>query len=597
MVKIVYTREEKSLIFEKNQRIEQNHTKNQEVVQNYIKKDIYEYVKNINIDAKAFTWFCNIENMKVKDSYLEDFYTYDNIPLYYFERPTIYLNFKQIISCFFIIKNIIESIHDDIEVESDDDIFLDVCNRVFNLKCHKVLGKRIVSSVPQSVKDKKLKMLLRILRGIKSYVKFKFSPSNKDNVLVVSNVMNLNLLKVNNEEKFVDTQIGSVVNKLKEDFNVFNMQCIFNFDMLDKGLLYKEDYVPFEFFMIYKKLKGEKLVHTNLIKNNLSNFENINWIYEGYDLKEVMLKYAFNNLESRYMSDLIEILCAERFIKKHKIKKCILTDEGDRPRCFVTAGNRQNIDTFAIQHGIINEVSPAYIINTKYDNVIPKCSFVWGERYKNMLKNNSNIYNRNKVESVGQLRTDFLMNYLKHKANDNSKVRILYATQYFKDLLMPATDILFDALNLMEKDYEVLVKLHPADQYYDIYKSKAEEKRIKNIKIVKDGDLYEFLAWCDVVVSVHSTVVVEGALLNKPSICIKLPKYNDAGGFIKDGLSIGIENENELKNYLDNIHSYKFDEKFNQYMQNNFYKVDGKVTERITSTMINLTKNQLGGKI
>lgn len=569
MIKIVYSNEEKKIFFEKDK----------EKIYKGIERELYKYIEKVNIDEKVFGWLSYLENIIIDNKNLEDFYIYDNIPLYYFERPTIYFVTKQILTYFYIIKNIKENVKDDMEIESDNDIFIYISNEVFNLKCRKIVGKKFNT---KTTKHRIFKMLVRTLRGIKNYIKFKLKFSNKDNVLVLSNVMNINLLKIGNERKFIDTQIGPVVDKLKENFNVLNMQYMLNNDILDKSLHYKEEYIPFEFFIIYKKILGRKFIDRSLIKNELKNFKKIDFMYEGYNLKNPILKYVFNNLEERYILDLTEILCAEKFIKRHKIKKCILTDEGDRPRCFITAGNRQKIGTFAIQHGIINEVSPAYTINSKYNNIIPKCTFVWGERYNNMLKELSNLYRSSEIQVVGQVRTDYLINYLNKKNNnENNKIKVLYATQYLKDLLIPATDMLFNALSSMESEYEIIVKLHPADQYYDIYKSKAEEKKIKNIRIVKDGDLYELLDWCDVVVSVHSTVVVEGALLGKPSICIRLPKYDDEGGFIRDGLSIGVDNEFDLKNQLMHCKGKVLSDRTKKYLEYNFYKSDGKVSSRI----------------
>lgn len=146
----------------------------------------------------------------------------------------------------------------------------------------------------------------------------------------------------------------------------------------------------------------------------------------------------------------------------------------------------------------------------------------------------------------------------------------------------------------MEKEYELIIKLHPADKYYHIYESLIEQYNIKNVKILEDGDIYEIINWCDVVVSVHSTVVIEGALLDKPSICILLPKYNDAGGFVRDGVSLGAKDEYDLKNYLEGIKNMSFENRFSEYIKNNFYKVDGKVTDRIVSII--LKNDNMGGE-
>ena len=94
----------------------------------------------------------------------------------------------------------------------------------------------------------------------------------------------------------------------------------------------------------------------------------------------------------------------------------------------------------------------------------------------------------------------------------------------------------------------------------------------------------------------YITVVVEAALMNKPSICILLPKYNDNGGFVKDGLSFGVKDENELLEYMVkiNLEDITLNNNMQKYITENFYKLDGKVTERIISIIENpLDSNNL----
>ena len=62
-----------------------------------------------------------------------------------------------------------------------------------------------------------------------------------------------------------------------------------------------------------------------------------------------------------------------------------------------------------------------------------------------------------------------------------------------------------------------------------MYEACCIKNGITNYEITKELDIYDALIWCDLIISVHSTVVLEGAILNKPSICIILPKYNDEG--------------------------------------------------------------------
>lgn len=560
------------------------------VIEDHKEISIDAYIKNVDIDKEVFNYLQFLENQEIGGLQLEDLYLYNNIGMYCFERHSIYEKLKGIFYCFFVLESIIKKCKEELVVETDNMILSDLCSEIFHVKVINTQCERKDLSAKKLNAGVIFKLALRNLKGIKNYFKFLIKRRNgKENFLSVSNVMNINKVNINGCTALIDTQLGITVKALSENYNMFNLQYLFDFKQLDKSLKYKEDYIPFELFLIFKRLSKDKYIDKNLIKDDLDKLGLLDYKYKNYELKDVVTKYVFKDIKNRYLDDIRELVCAKRLIEKLNIKRCIVVDEGDRPREFIVASNMNNLKTFALQHGILSEMSPAYIMKSKYkDNIVPKITFVWGQKYKDILLRNTNMYNDENVKVVGQNRTDLLKQYIgKPEKNKDDKIRILYATQYFKDILEPATNILFKALSLMNKDYEIVIKLHPADVYYDTYKSLISKYEIKNANIIKDGDIYELIDWCDVVVSVHSTVVIEGALLNKPSICILLPKYNDAGGFVRDGISIGVKDEIELKERLDNIHEFKFDSKFNEYMEYNFYKIDGKVTERIVNSIKN----------
>ncbi|HBG37965.1 MAG TPA: hypothetical protein DDW58_01800, partial [Clostridiaceae bacterium] len=166
----------------------------------------------------------------------------------------------------------------------------------------------------------------------------------------------------------------------------------------------------------------------------------------------------------------------------------------------------------------------------------------------------------------------------------HEEIRILYATQatsYMEDLVYPPTEMLFKSINNLNKKYELIIKLHPGDFHVSDYEKMIKKYEIRNVKIVRESDLYDLIKWCDVIITVHSTVAVEGAIFNKPSVCILLSKYNDVAEFVKDGVSLGARNEDELRNILLNIKDNNNNEKMQQYLKYNFYKIDGNVNQRI----------------
>lgn len=550
--------------------------------------DLFEYIGKVNVDEEAFKYLTYLENQLVNGFKLEELYLYDNVPLYIFNRPTIYRKIYGLIFCIMIISKTQSKINQELIIQTDDSIMEKVCLEVFKLQCEKINSKTHIQPI------NKAKLVKRFIKGIGSYCKFLFENSllnkknHKEPFLIISHASDLNPVK-GNTDGYYDTQLGRVIDNLKVSYNILNFQQLNNKYIIDKTLNYHENFVPFELFIFYKRLKAKKDVNNNLVVDNLIYMDKFDFYFKEINLKDIMLNYVMKDLRESYSSYLYEIIVAEKIINKFKIKKCLVVGEGDRGRCFISAGNRLKICTYAVQHGIINETSSTYIINSKYREVlVPQNTFLWGERYKELLIAHTNVYNKENLNVVGQIRTDHLVQngYLK-MGKSSGAFKIFYATQYFRDLLEPATIMLFKALNLMKEDYELIIKLHPADLNFEFYQDMVKKFNIKNCKILKDGDLYELIKWSDLIVSVHSTVVVEAALMNKPSICILLPKYNDAGGFVKDGLSFGVKDANELLECMVkiNIEGMTLSHNIQNYIAENFYKLDGNVTNRIVNVI------------
>jgi len=572
MVKLIYTAQKKELILDG------------QVL------DLFEYIEKTNTEEEAFGYLTYLENQNVNGLKLEELYLYDNVPLYIFDRPSIYRKLNGFIFCIMVIRNTKDKINEELEVQTDDDIMEKVCLEVFKLKCERIYSEKNIPAINKG------KLLRRFIRGIGSYCKFIVSNSflNKKNYkepfLVISRAADLNPIK-GNPKGYYDTQLGEVIDRLKGTYNILNFQNLNNKYIIDKTKNYHENFVPFELLVIYKRLTAKKNVDNSLVVDNLIYIDKFDYHFKELNLKNIMMNYILKDIRENYYSYLYELILAEKIINKFRIKKCLVVGEGDRARCFIAAGNRLKINTYAVQHGIINESASTYIITSKYKEVlVPQKTFLWGERFKELLISHTNVYNNENVNVVGQVRTDHLVKngYLKTSKRSGA-LKIFYATQPFKDLLEPATLMLFKALKLMKDDFELIIKLHPADLSFEFYVDMVEKFQIKNCKMVKDGDLYELIKWSDLVISVHSTVVVEAALMNKPSICILLSKYNDNGGFVKDGVSFGVKDENELLEYMVKINADEMplNHDIKNYIIENFYKLDGKVTERIINVIEN----------
>lgn len=540
--------------------------------------EISDIIENVNIEEETFKYLEGIEAQRVCGNAINELYNYKGIELYTFYRATIFMNLKEVFTKVLILKTIIEKYGENLEVITDSNITIDVAKNLFALDV-KIEEKENTTS--DTVNNRGI-LIKRVLKGISYFVKFKLK-KNKNKTLVFTQAASINKISIESNEGCYDSLYGNILNDIKNNQDIFNVQFLNNIDSYSKSNLLCNEYFAFEIIPIIKKLIGEKILDKASIDDKLDNLSKFNYNYHGYDLKEAIDKYVFNNLKEHYISYAKEICLWEKLIEKLKINRVLVVDEADRPRCIVTAGNVLGIETYALQHGIINQTSAAYLTPTKNEKLIPKKTFVWGEKFKEFLVSSTKVYNEKNIVVIGQPRTDYLYKKLKEQSSDNSKeeTKILFATQPIRDLAEESLEMLLESL-IGIKNYKLIIKLHPADTFENLYTDMIKKYNIKNVEITKSLDIYDGLLWCDVVISVHSTVVLEGAMFNKPSICIILPKYNDEGNFVKEGLSLGVKNSNELKSILINK-EYLNNCNYKKFVEKSFYKVDGLVSKRASS--------------
>lgn len=533
----------------------------------------------------------NLINRLESDSFdgkkIHELYSYDGIEMYNFSRGVLCLYLGDVIEIILFIKYIIEKFpQEKILIETDRQLVKDIYKYVFE-------QDNKIEVVVQKNRDKRhnnryFKKVYRILKGFIYYYKFIFlKKKNKNNMLMLTQAADINSITINDNQQYYDAKIGKVYKALREKYNLFIMQYMNTDSALKNQYKIEREVFPFENFILLKKFNSKKLFNSSNITNNLGLLNEVSFEVAGYDISNLMKNLILKKLESSMISYIYEINMATILLRKLKIDKIIVTDEADRIRCLIYAANKLNIDTYAIQHGIIAEVSNSYLIPSEDVQYVPKKTFLWGESFKKLLTSKTKVYNDNNLVVVGQPRTDFLIEKIEKEhvnKNNNDKLKILYATQYFWDLTEEATKIFFEALKDI-KEYEVIIKLHPNDKYESFYKELVQEYNLDNVKITKTMDIYDCLIWCDLVISVHSTVVLEGAILNKPSICILLKKYYDHGNFVKNKISIGVESTSELIEYLKN-RNFNSSNKSN-YLKESFYKIDGKVWRRIVREIEN----------
>lgn len=140
-----------------------------------------------------------------------------------------------------------------------------------------------------------------------------------------------------------------------------------------------------------------------------------------------------------------------------------------------------------------------------------------------------------------------------------------------------------------KNELSLTIKIHPSSAVYHEY-----EKMIKKIDpsltLYQSGNIDEFLSNSDLVITFpYTTVMVHSLVFKKPTIVYNF--YNAKGdAFVKNNLVLECKQSSEIFPAIQNVtqSSTLDNEKFDQFIKDYFYKLDGKASERISQSIINL---------
>jgi hypothetical protein len=211
-------------------------------------------------------------------------------------------------------------------------------------------------------------------------------------------------------------------------------------------------------------------------------------------------------------------------------------ESGIYAMAFIVAADELGIKTHGIQHGIIHNAHFDYSMNnlkstTSMGSPIPTLLLLFGEFYRKVLVEIFS-YPDDRVKVVGNPQYENL---------STSSPLILQRDQIFQSLsLDPYKSIIlvttsmhqtkygredYDVLiveSLAEsfsgrKDIQVIVKVHPAEDI-TAYSNVIAKFNASNFRLVEEFPIQPLIAVCDIIVSVLSTTIIEGMVMNKPVV-------------------------------------------------------------------------------
>ncbi len=355
-----------------------------------------------------------------------------------------------------------------------------------------------------------------------------------------------------------------------------------------RRIVHFETFLFFQLFSLFGFLELNKFSnHLKKVDQSLSNY-----------IKTGLNKVYFEVLKSTYKTMLLSFFrekAANIFFNLSSPKTFggAYEQSAENIPLFESAKSNK-IKTYGIQHGTISPLSISYMFNeqSKEHQPWPNVTMVRGTSFMNLL-NSYSSYPKEKVISVGQLRTDCipaLMGLKKIEVLDNLKDErpiVLYISQVLPTSEKIINERLIDDFFKLTKqysNYQFILKPHPTEKNFGIYSNMAKKYGSDNFQLYQ-GDLYKILAISDAVLVFHSTVGGEAVFFNKQVIVLDYFN-NDRVGYIKDGVAHKAVNYDSLKQILKDVIEGKIktdQEKLTRFISERAHKIDGKTTDRFYS--------------
>ncbi|MFA4848773.1 MAG: CDP-glycerol glycerophosphotransferase family protein [Methanoregula sp.] len=327
--------------------------------------------------------------------------------------------------------------------------------------------------------------------------------------------------------------------------------------------------------------------------------------YEGIPLFPAVCK----ELQTAFlilMPDCVKLLSiSKNMIELERPDAIIVTYEtGPWERALIIQGGLNGIPTIGLQHGMLYDdncdhshlsigIDP---LNNPNAFIVPKITCVWGPLWKSNLTNFFN-YPEGSIRVTGHWRYDKINDIkislnsieIKKRLNLPSEKKIIGILTSDLDLLN-CVRICLDAIANFS-DYIPLIKLHP------VIKVGAVRNMIEKLGYPKntifEGNLYELLHISDLLICQYSTVLSEAILMDKDVILVNFTKYKLPDEMINREIFMIIEKPEMLSEAINNL--IKDDvlkktiaAKREQYIEEYFFKNDGKSAERVVNEVVGL---------
>jgi glycosyltransferase involved in cell wall biosynthesis len=306
--------------------------------------------------------------------------------------------------------------------------------------------------------------------------------------------------------------------------------------------------------------------------------------------------------------------CVENYspiIRSQQISLAFISNEsGHAERSLIVAANKQGIPVLAMQHGVISPLNRGYIYSERDVDqhgsiqspycILPDKIAVFGSKYRDLLVDQGN-FPESTVVVTGNPKFDKLFQMVK-QFKDSDHIRtwlgvprkskiLVWTTQTHwlsKEENLKNIDTVYSALDEIEDDIELIIKLHPnEDQSASLY---LQDPRVNPIVLGKNVDILQLIYISDLMLTKDSMTSTEAIALDKPVILLNLSGNPDIIDCAEQGVAKGIYKKEDLKEAIVNLLRDDSDLARNRekYIMAEYHLIDGKSSHRMAQLILSM---------
>ena len=390
--------------------------------------------------------------------------------------------------------------------------------------------------------------------------------------------------------------------------NVGNEHTVLGY-ITEKGLKIRLDFVkkrkPYLSFVkmnsLMNGIEGRRyfLKVDNILKGAFTDQQSLR--YKGYCIYGVlrnMLKFC---IEKRLPLMRSNISMLYTFFNSLEPKAVIVKDSTRSwERALTVATKRLNIPSIVIQHGITS-------MRDVYGKQHGEAVAFWGDIYREWYQSAGTNISSSKITGYPMHdriftdlagREDRYRKILKDTGADPNKKTVIYLASCVKYYplhsvyLTPDISLflLRETLSVFEKfkDLQLIVKLHPFYTREEYPRFKKEISGLSNVFMIENADIPDLFSGSACVISeLFSSAIMDAVILKKPVISYNVTDGSGSIPIEERKIGMVVKSREGLAEALHRVvsggetHNLFSDEKFDSFVKDFAYKIDGRSSERV----------------